>query len=75
MGHVCFSAIRSHRACPHGPDYSQFSVPERLLCVRCPKAPRLGVGARTLPPSSTVPGQLSPVGPVVTRTLGEARAL
>ena len=28
----------------------------------CPSVPWLGSGARTLPPLSTVPGQLSPIG-------------
>ena len=35
-----------------------------LLLSACPSAQWLGLGARTLPPFSTVPGQLSPVGAV-----------
>ena len=34
-----------------------------VLCVCCPIVQWLGTGARFLPPFSTVPGQLSPVGP------------
>ena len=34
-----------------------------VLCVICPKVQWLGLGARTLPPMSNVPGQLSPVEP------------
>ena len=62
MGQVCFTAISSNRACHYGLHCSQFSVPDHFLCVRFPKVRWLGTGARSLPPFSTVPGQLSPVG-------------
>ena len=62
MGQVCFRAISSNRACHRGLHCSQFSVPDHVLCVRFPKVQWLGSGAGSLPPFSTVPGQLSPVG-------------
>ena len=61
-GQVCFTAISSNRNCHHGLHCSQFSVANRVLCVRCPEGQWLGLGARSLPPFSTVLGQLSPVG-------------
>ena len=49
MGQVCFTAISSSRACPHGLHCSQFSVPDHVLCVRFPRAQGRGGGDGTRP--------------------------
>ena len=72
MGQVCFAAISSNRACHHGLHCFQFSVPD--LCVCFPSVQGLGSGARSLPPFSTVPGQLPPVRLCARQTVGQAYA-
>jgi len=48
----------------------QFSVPD--LCVCFPSVQGLGSGAKSLPPFSTVPGQLPPVRLCARQTFGQA---
>ena len=62
LARICFTAIKSNRACHHGLHCSSCSVPDHVLCVRFPKVQWPGSGARSPPPFYTVPGQLSPVG-------------
>ena len=65
MGQVSFTAISSNRACPHGLHCSQFSVPDHVLCVRCPSVQWLGSGAKvpsSLPPLYQGSGHLSGCG-------------
>ena len=61
MGQACFTTISSNRACHHGLHCSQFSVPAHAVVVRFSECLN-GWGQGSLPPFSTVPGQLSPVG-------------
>ena len=62
VGQVCFTAIRSHRACPHGLHCSHFSVPDHSLSPLVRVFNGRGQGQGPFLPSPTVPGQRSPVG-------------